>query len=258
MKEFSEILADVQANVAAACARASRNPDDVEIVAVTKTHPADVVREAWEGGLRIIGENKVQEAAWKQPLAVSGPEWHLIGHLQRNKVRQALAIFDCFHSIDSIPLIDRMASIADEMGRRPRILLEVNVSGERSKDGMKPEDVPAAVEHVLSACPSLTLEGFMTMAPFFPQSQIGETRPFFRGLRELRDDMERRFGASFPRLSMGMSGDYEIAVEEGATWIRLGTVLFGDRPKARLQPRVDAGDQGESGEGDGTFDRVLD
>ncbi len=258
MKEFSEILAEVKAKVAAACARSGRNPGDVEIVAVTKTHPAEVVREAWEGGLRIIGENKVQEAAWKQPLAVSGPEWHLIGHLQRNKVRQALSLFECFHSIDSIPLIDRMALIADEMGVKPRILLEVNVSGERSKDGMKPEDVPAAVEHVLEACPALTLEGFMTMAPFFPHEKIEETRPFFRGLRQLRDDMERRFGASFPHLSMGMSGDYEIAVEEGATWIRLGTVLFGDRPKAKPAPRIDAGDQGESGEGGGAYDRVLD
>ena len=256
--EFSEILKDVQEKIADACGRVGRDPAEVEIVAVTKTHGAEVVREAWESGLRIVGENKVQEAAWKQPLAVSGPEWHLIGHLQRNKVRSALALFECFHSIDSIPLLDRMETVAAEMGKRPRVLLEVNVSGERSKDGMKPADVPAAVEHVLTACPSLTLEGFMTMAPFFPQEKVEETRPFFRELRELRDAMEEEFGARFPRLSMGMSGDYPIAVEEGATWVRLGTVLFGARPKVKPQRAVDAGDAGESGEGGGAFDRVLD
>ena len=258
MEDFGAILKGVQAKIAAACARSGRSPSEVEIVAVTKTHGADVVREAWEGGLGIVGENKVQEAAWKQPLSVSGPEWHLIGHLQRNKVRHALELFECFHSIDSIALLDRMESIAAETGKRPRILLEVNVSGERSKDGMNPSDVPAAVEHVLSDCPSLTIEGFMTMAPFFPAEKIEETRPFFRELRELRDAMEEEFAAEFPRLSMGMSGDYPIAVEEGATWVRLGTVLFGERPKLKPQRAVDAGDSGESGEGGGEFDRIMD
>ncbi len=258
MEEFGTILDGVRAKIAAACAKTGRDPTDVEIVAVTKTHGAEVVREAWEGGLRIVGENKVQEAMWKQPLSVSGPEWHLIGHLQRNKVRHALELFECFHSIDSIPLLDRIETVASEIGKRPRVLLEVNVSGERSKDGMKPGDVPAAIEHVLSACPSITLEGFMTMAPFFPEEEIEATRPFFRELRELRDAMEAEFGASFPRLSMGMSGDYPIAVEEGATWVRLGTVLFGERPKAKPQRAIDAGDAGESGEGGGEFDRVMD
>ncbi len=258
MKELSEILDGVRAKISEACVRVGRDPADVEIIAVTKTHGADVVREAWNGGLRIVGENKVQEAAWKQPLSVSGPEWHLIGHLQRNKVRPALELFECFHSIDSIPLLDRLETVAAEMGKRPRVLLEVNVSGERSKDGLAPADVPATVEHALSSCPSLTLEGFMTMAPFFPQEKIEETRPFFRALRRLRDEMEVKFGARFPRLSMGMSGDYPIAVEEGATWVRLGTVLFGERPKTKLQRLVDAGDAGESGEGGGAFDRVLD
>ena len=258
MKEFGEILQEVKAKIADACARAGRDPAEVGIVAVTKTHGAEVVREAWDAGLRIVGENKVQEAAWKQPLAVSGPEWHLIGHLQRNKVRPALELFECFHSIDSIPLLDRLETVAAEMGKRPRVLLEVNVSGERSKDGLSPADVPATVEHLLSSCPSLTLEGFMTMAPFVPPEKVEETRPLFRALRELRDAMEVKFDAKFPRLSMGMSGDYPIAVEEGATWVRLGTVLFGERPKARPQRPVDAGDAGESGEGGGAFDRVLD
>jgi pyridoxal phosphate enzyme (YggS family) len=258
MESIDEILGRVNARVAAACRKAGRDPSEVEIIAVTKTHGAEVVREAWEGGLRIVGENKVQEAAWKQPISVSGPEWHLIGHLQRNKVRHALELFECFHSVDSVALLDRIELLASELGKRPRVLLEVNVSGERSKDGMKPEDVPAAVEHVLEHCPSITLEGFMTMAPFFPEEQVEQTRPFFRRLRELRDEMEVKFNAVFPRLSMGMSGDYHIAVEEGATWIRLGTVLFGERPKMRPQRAVDAGDAGESGEGCGEFDRVMD
>lgn len=257
MRPLPEILEDVNSVIAAACAKTGRRPEDVEIVAVTKTHGPEVVREAWEAGLGIVGENKVQETAWKQPLSVSGPEWHLIGHLQKNKVRHALALFSTFHSVDSVALIDRIEMIAQEVGARPHILLEVNMSGERSKDGMRPADVPAAVERALSCC-SLTLEGFMTMAPFTPEDKIEETRPVFAGLRELRDKMETEFGVSLPRLSMGMTNDYRVAVEEGATWIRLGTVLFGARPKVRPMRMVDAGDAGESGEGGGEFDRVLD
>ena len=230
MRALADILAEVQTTVADACRVSGRRADDVEIVAVTKTHGPEVVREAWEAGLRIVGENKV---------------------------RPALALFSTFHSIDSIGLIDRLQLLADEMGARPRILLEVNMSGERSKDGMRPEDVPAAVERALAA-PNLTLEGFMTMAPFTPADKIEETRPVFAGLRELRDAMEAAFGVSLPRLSMGMSNDYRIAVEEGATWIRLGTVLFGARPKVKPMRPVDAGDAGESGEGGGAYDRVMD
>ena len=257
MRPLPEILEEVNSVIAAACAKTGRRPEDVEIVAVTKTHGPEVVREAWEAGLGIVGENKVQEAAWKQPLSVSGPEWHLIGHLQKNKVRHALALFSTFHSVDSVALIDRIEMISQEVGARPHILLEVNMSGERSKDGMRPVDVPAAVERALS-CSSLTLEGFMTMAPFTPEDKIEETRPVFAGLRELRDKMATEFGVSLPRLSMGMTNDYRVAVEEGATWIRLGTVLFGARPKVRPMRMVDAGDAGESGEGGGEFDRVLD
>ncbi len=257
MRELADILTSINATIADACRKAGRRAEDVEIIAVTKTHGPEVVREAWEAGLGIVGENKVQEAAWKQPLAVSGPDWHLIGHLQKNKVRPALALFSTFHSVDSLALIDRIQTIADDLGARPNILLEVNMSGERSKDGMRPDDVPAAVERAL-ACPNVTLQGFMTMAPFTPVDKIEETRPVFAGLRELRDAMEEEFGITLPRLSMGMTNDYRIAVEEGATWIRLGTVLFGERPKVKPQRAIDAGDAGESGEGGGEFDKVLD
>ena len=257
MKPLEEILQEVNAKIEAACRKARRDPSEVEIVAVTKTHGPEVVREAWEAGLGIVGENKVQEAAWKKPESVSGPDWHLIGHLQRNKVRPALELFSTFHSVDSVALVDRIQAIAAETGARPNILLEVNMSGERSKSGMRPEDVAEAVERVLGS-PNLTLEGFMTMAPFVPEEKVEETRPVFAGLRELRDAMEEEFDARFPRLSMGMSGDYGVAVEEGATWIRLGTVLFGERPKLKPARSIDAGDAGESGEGGGAYDRVID
>ena len=231
MKDFDEILNDVNAKIADACRRAGREASDVEIVAVTKTHGAEVVKEAWDAGLRIVGENKVQEAAWKKPASVTGPMWHLIGHLQSNKVRKALELFHFFHSVDTVALADRMNAIAEDMGASPHILLEVNVSGEKSKSGMKPEEVRGAIEHVMRECPRLTVEGLMTMAPFSEDPE--DARPYFRRLRELRDVCEKELGVGLPRLSMGMSGDYEVAVEEGATWVRLGTVLFGERPKVK-------------------------
>ena len=243
MRDINEILGEVKARIAAACERAGRDPSEVEIIAVTKTHGAEVVKEAWDAGLRIVGENKVQEAAWKKPASVTGPMWHLIGHLQSNKVRKALELFDFFHSIDSKALADRMNAIAEDMGASPHILLEVNVSGEKSKSGMKPEEVEGVLAHIAEACPRITVEGLMTMAPFSENPE--DARPYFRKLRELRDAMEKELGVGLPRLSMGMSGDYEVAVEEGATWVRLGTVLFGERPKTKKGPGI--GDQGSGG-----------
>ena len=266
MKDLTEILKEVQSKIDAACARVGRDPDEVEIIAVTKTHGAEVVKEAWDAGLRTVGENKVQEAAWKKPASVTGPMWHLIGHLQSNKVRKALGLFDFFHSVDTAALADRMNAITEDMGAQPHILLEVNVSGEKSKSGMKPEDVEPTVAHIMEACPRLTVEGLMTMAPFSEDPE--EARPYFRRLRELRDALEQKLGVGLPRLSMGMSGDYEVAVEEGATWVRLGTVLFGERPKTqgrgmREEGRGDsdtyAGFGGlDSYNGEGPTVRVLD
>ena len=246
MRELSVILDEVKAKIAAACAKAGRDPSEVEIIAVTKTHGEDVVREAWENGLAIVGENKVQEAAWKKPASVSGPSWHLIGHLQSNKVRPALELFDFIHSVDSIKLADRINLIADDIGAQPHILLEVNVSGEKSKSGLKPEDVEPTIRHILEACPRLTVEGLMTMAPFSENPE--DARPYFRRLRELRDGLQEKLGVGLPKLSMGMSGDYEVAVEEGATWVRLGTVLFGERPKVK-PVRAAADDDGLAGGG---------
>ena len=231
-ENFKVKLEAVRARILAACERAHRDPSEVEIVGVTKTHGPEVVRDAWENGIRIMGENRVQEAAAKIPESVSGPEWHLIGHLQKNKVRQALHLFSYFHAVDTLKLLDQIIRIAGEEGARPNILLEVNVSGESSKFGLKPEEVPAVIERALSSN-TVTLEGFMTMAPATPDPET--TRPVFARLRECRDRWERDFGASFPRLSMGMTGDFEVAVEEGATWVRIGTALFGDRPKWKPQ-----------------------
>ena len=245
MRDVGDIVGEIRGRIAAACARSGRNPDDVEIVAVTKTHGAEVVKEAWDAGLGIVGENKVQEAAWKKSASVSGPEWHLIGHLQSNKVRHALELFDVIHSVDSAKLADRINLIADETGASPRILLEVNVSGERSKSGMCPGEVEPVVRHIMESCPRITLEGLMTMAPFSENPE--DARPCFRALRELRDAVESRLGVGLPRLSMGMSGDFEVAVEEGATWVRLGTVLFGERPKVKRTVQDDGCGAASSG-----------
>ena len=253
MKPFETILEEVKSRIAAACERVGRDPSEVEIIAVTKTHGAEVVKEAWDTGLRIVGENKVQEAAWKKPASVTGPMWHLIGHLQSNTVRKALELFDFFHSVDTAALADRMNAIAQDMGAAPHILLEVNVSGEKSKSGMKPDDVEPTVRHIMENCPRLTVEGLMTMAPFSENPE--DARPYFRRLRELRDATEKSLGVGLPRLSMGMSGDYEVAVEEGATWVRLGTVLFGERPKVKAG--MPAGGL-DSYSGEGPTVRVLD
>jgi len=261
MKDLNDILNEVKAKIAAACARSGRDPSAVEIIAVTKTHGAEVVQEAWNAGLSVVGENKVQEAAWKKPASVTGPMWHLIGHLQSNKVRHALELFDFIHSVDSEKLADRINLVADDMGARPHVLLEVNVSGEKSKSGMKPEDVEPTIRHILEECPRLTVEGLMTMAPFSENPE--DARPFFRRLRELRDAVEKSLGIGLPRLSMGMSGDYEVAVEEGATWVRLGTVLFGERPKVKAV-RAASDDDGsasaglDSYSGEGPTVRILD
>lgn len=222
----------VHAHIKTACEKVGRTADSVEIIGVTKTHGPDMIREAWDAGLRCFGENKVQEAAWKIPGCVSGPEWHMIGHLQRNKVRQALSLFSVIHSVDSLRLLEQIEQVAEEFGGAPEILLEVNVSGEASKDGLQPEQVAEVVQ---AACGlrHVTLTGLMTMAPFFPEPE--QARPVFARLRILRDNLEQRHGVGLPKLSMGMSNDYLVAVEEGATWVRLGSILFGHVPKWKPQ-----------------------
>ncbi len=230
MNDILDTLDQVEARIQAACQRANRSRGEVQLIAVTKTHGVDVVRDAVDAGLTIFGENKVQEATWKIPLSPANTHWQLIGHLQSNKARAAVRLFEVIHSVDSIKLFDLIVKNAAEAGTHPEIYLEVNVSGEPSKYGLTPETLPAVLKATLDA--PLTVTGLMTMAPFNPDPEAA--RPYFAKLRQLRDDMEAQLGIVLPHLSMGMTGDFEIAIEEGATDIRVGTALFGQRPKVKI------------------------
>ena len=220
-------LAAARARIAAACAAAGRDPEEVTVMGVTKKFGPEVVAEAWEAGVRLLGENRVQEAAFKIPLCVSGPEWHFVGHLQRNKVRHVLALFSTIHSVDSLRLVEQIEAEAQAAGLNPNIMLEINVAGESSKFGLKPTEAAAVLERALE-CRNLTVVGLMTMAPFHAEAE--KTRPVFARLRALRDALQRDLGVDLPHLSMGMSNDFDVAVAEGATIVRLGTLLFGGRP----------------------------
>jgi len=221
-------LEAVRARINEACRRSGRNPAEVGIVAVTKTHPLRAVLEAVGAGLKDVGENRVQEALAKQDDWRGEPvRWHLIGHLQRNKAKQAVGRFALIHSLDSIRLADALEQAAADRDLTQDVLMQVNVAREPQKDGVDPDDAESLVRHI-AGLPHLALKGFMTMAPLTDDATA--QRATFRGLREIRD----RLAASCQlpaagHLSMGMSGDFEIAVEEGATLLRLGTVLFGER-----------------------------
>ena len=181
-------------------------------------------------GRLLFGESRVQEARAKIPLLPSRLRWHFIGHLQKNKIRHALPLFEMFHGVDSLALAQDMQRIADEDGMQPRVLLEVNVAGEASKHGFTPEAVRRDLEAVLSLG-RLTVEGLMTIPPFAPEAEA--SRRYFVALRELRDQLEAEFGVRLPQLSMGMSGDYAVAIEEGATLVRVGTAIFGERSRRK-------------------------
>lgn len=219
-------LVTVQSKIAAAAERSGRKADDVELVAVTKTFPVEVVREAVEAGQRLFGENKVQELLSKQPGLPSSLRWHLIGHLQSNKIRKALPAVEAIHSVDSLDLAQDINRIAAEVGQFPKIYLEVNVAAEASKHGFGPERLEADLEALL-ALDRLEIQGLMCIPPV--SKEPDDSRKHFVFLREYRDRLEKRAGIPFPGLSMGMSGDYEIAVEEGATIVRVGSAIFGGR-----------------------------
>jgi pyridoxal phosphate enzyme (YggS family) len=214
-------VADIRVRIAAAAARAGRNPDAVRLIAVTKTFPAEVCVAALDAGLTDLGENRVQEGVAKAvALAEQGraPRWHLIGHLQTNKVKPALETFAMVHSVDSI---DLAATISRRAVAPVPVLLEVNVAAEPSKFGFAPDAVPAAFEQI-AALPNLDVRGLMTVAPQTDDAE--RVRPVFRRLHDLASTL------GLPELSMGMSGDYEVAIEEGATMVRIGSALFGPRP----------------------------
>jgi pyridoxal phosphate enzyme (YggS family) len=228
MTDLPARLQLVRDHIATAARGAGRDPAAVRLVAVSKTHPADAVAAAAATGQVDFGESRVQEARDKIPAAPAGLTWHFLGHLQKNKVRQALPLFSFFHSIDSTALAEAINRIAGENGQTVEGLLEINVSGEASKYGFSPDQVRTEFS-ALAKLPHLRLRGLMTMAPYSDNPE--EARPFFRALRELRDELQAAHGHPLPELSMGMSGDYEPAIDEGSTLVRIGTSIFGERPQ---------------------------
>jgi PLP dependent protein len=232
MTEIVANLERVRMQIAEAAKKSGRGLDEIELVAISKTHEAEKVRAAFDAGQQLFGESKVQEARAKIPLLPSAARWHFVGRLQRNKIRHALPLFELFHSVDSLDLAQDMNRIADEEGLRPRLLLEVNVAGEGSKIGFAPDTLRAQME-VLLEQPRLTIEGLMTIPPFAPEAEA--SRKYFAMLRELRDQVASEFQIALPHLSMGMTGDFTVAIEEGATLVRVGTAIFGKRTPLRLR-----------------------
>ncbi len=222
-------LAAVRLRLDAAAHAVERRPATVRLVAVTKTVGTEAVRTAYDAGQRWFGENRAQELVRKSPELPGDIEWHFIGRLQRNKVRAVVRTAAWIHSVDSVPLLTRIDRIAGEETRRPKVLFEINISGEASKAGASPTEAPRLVEAALE-CKYVDFRGLMTIAPFGADEK--ELHRTFAALRELRDSLSREFDLPLPELSMGMSGDYPIAVAEGATIVRIGTAVFGPRPPA--------------------------
>ena len=206
--------------------RVGRQVLDVRLVAVSKTYPPAVIQEAWNSGQHVFGENRVQDALPKIAELPAEAEWHFIGHLQSNKIRKALPAFTLIHGVDNLELAQQINRIAGEMGLTAKILLEINVSGESSKFGFSPTDLRQNLEGLL-CLPNIGINGLMTMAPY---SEDPETaRPVFSKLRILRDELAAKTGQALRELSMGMSGDFEVGIEEGATIVRIGSSIFGHR-----------------------------
>jgi len=212
-------LEQVRARIAAAARRAGRDPADVRLIAVTKGVPVEQIQEVLAGGVQEIGENRVQEAREKQPAIGREVRWHLIGHLQRNKAKQALEFFDLIHSVDDLELAEAIQKAADSSGRSVEVLIEVNAARIPTRFGVAPEETPALVEKI-RGLNRLRVLGLMAMAPYVEDQE--QTRPVFRQVRELAG----RLGLK--ELSMGMSNDFEVAVEEGATMVRIGSAIFKD------------------------------
>jgi len=220
---IGERLDVLRQRIAAACQRAGRSPDEVTLVAISKGQPAAAIAEALAASIRHIGENRVQEAAAKRPALADiwpSPTWHLVGHLQSNKVKLALDLFDIIHSVDSLPLADLISKRAQ---RPVPVLLEVNVAGEASKFGFSAQEL-AEVATMIARLPNLKVRGLMTVAPL--ASDPEQVRPVFRRLWEMRDSLDL---PDCHDLSMGMTDDFEVAIEEGSTIVRIGRAIFGER-----------------------------
>jgi pyridoxal phosphate enzyme (YggS family) len=232
LEELRERLEDVRRRIALSARRSGRSPEEITLIAVSKTHPTEVLRRAIEAGVTDLGENRVQEAEAKiLEIGSMPPRWHLIGHLQSNKARRAVKLFELFHALDSGELALRLNRTCGEEGRaRLPVMIQVDLGGEETKTGVSESELTELIERV-GACEHLRLEGLMTLPPYFEDAEL--VRPFFRRLRELRDRYRAlgAFGDAQGELSMGMSHDFEVAVEEGATMVRVGTAIFGERDR---------------------------
>jgi hypothetical protein len=226
MPSIAQNLERVREHIAQAAAKVGRGANEIELVAITKMHPAERVREAIEAGQTLFGESRVQEARAKIPDLPSAIRWHFVGHLQKNKIRHALPLFEMIHSIDALALAKDVNRIAEEEGAHPRVLLEVNVAGEGSKFGLAPDKLREQMEELLGLR-HLSIEGLMCIPPIAKDAE--SSRQYFAHLRELRDSVEEQFNVKLPQLSMGMTADYAVAVQEGATLVRVGTAIFGER-----------------------------
>ena len=232
---LADNLENIRLRIKAACDRCDREPNSVTLLAVTKTQPPEIVNAAAELGLLVFGENKVQEAKAKIPLCPDKLRWHFIGHLQSNKCRDAVQLFQMIQSVDSLSLAREINKRAAEAAKTMPVLLEVNLAGEASKFGYQPPSLLAELNQI-NSLPRIEVQGLMTVPPWTPEAE--NSRLHFRRLRELKMECEQMLGAPLPHLSMGMSGDFEVAIEEGATMVRIGTALFGQRAKAK--PRMEA------------------
>ena len=226
---IAENLSEIKKRIQSASVRAGRDADEIKLVAVSKTHPAAILHQAIAAGANVLGENKVQEAEGKiLELGRNAAEWHLIGHLQSNKARKAVELFDVIHSVDSLELANRLERICDEEGRaKLSVLVQVDLAGEETKSGVSMDGLLELAEF-LKGCKHLRFEGLMVLPPFFDDPEA--TRPYFKNLRGIRDELAAQgafTGAG--ELSMGMSHDFEVAIEEGATIVRVGTAIFGSR-----------------------------
>lgn len=218
--------ARVRERMAEACARSGRETDDVRLVAVSKTFPAERVRELIGCGQTLFGENRVQEALGKIPEVGAGAVWHLIGHLQRNKARQAVGEFELIHGVDGAALAGELDRRSAARGMKQAVLVQVNLAVEETKFGVREAELPSLIEAV-EELPALEQRGLMTIPP--PVEKPESSRRWFARLRELGEDVGRRLGRPLPELSMGMTGDFEVAIEEGATLVRIGRAIFGER-----------------------------
>jgi PLP dependent protein len=223
-------LESVRVKIRDAAVKAGRSPDEIKLVAVSKTHPSTVIAEAMAAGVSVFGENKVQEAEGKiEEVGRDAAEWHLIGHLQSNKARKAVQLFDVIHSVDSVDIATRLERICVEENREAlSVFVQVDLAGEEAKSGIPESDLPELVTN-LRSCERLQFDGLMILPPYFENPD--DVRPFFKRLRAIRDDLLSKGSFSNGRgeLSMGMSHDFEIAIEEGATVVRVGTAIFGER-----------------------------